>query len=289
MDNSENMLEQPEEMLDSQPPVSIAPSRPRAARTVPIRRDGDVIIINTVTAYFFVTAIVFFVAGFALAWIVASSRAVDIASVASGAAREGAQTAVAGLQLSGGAAAFTPTPIPRQEIKFDPNSPSWGPTNAKVTIVEYSDFQCPYCEIFFSQTYPEIRKKYGDKIRFVYQYYPLTGIHPDANASANAAACADEQGKFWDYHDALFKNQSDLSHAALIKYAQQTNIGNIQQFTSCIDSAKYQTKIDAQETAGTGYQVSGTPTFFINGNILVGAQTFQTFDSMISAELMQAG
>src|SRR5260221_1814592 len=127
------MLEQPEEMLDSQPPVSIAPSRPRAARTVPLSHTGDVIIINTVPAYFFVTAIVFFVAGFVLAWIVASSRAVDIASVASGAAREGAQTAVAGLQLSGGAAAFTPTPIPRQEIKFHPSSPARGPTHAKVT------------------------------------------------------------------------------------------------------------------------------------------------------------
>src|SRR5258708_17016929 len=122
------MLEQPEEMLDSQSSASKVPSRPKATRTVPIRRDGDVIIINTVTAYFFVTAIVFFVAGFALAWIVASSRAVDIASVASGAAREGAQTAVAGLQISGGSPPSTPPPIPPQATTFHPNPPPCAPT-----------------------------------------------------------------------------------------------------------------------------------------------------------------
>jgi len=288
VDDPENLPEQTD-LLDSQPPVTSAETRAEAARSRPIMRDGDVIIINKVTAYFFMTAITFFVVGFVVAWIVASSRVADIATVASGAAREGMQTAVAGLNLSGGGAAFTPTPIPRQDVKFDQSSPAWGPADAKVTIIEYSDFQCPYCEIFFTQTYPQIRAKYGDKIHFVFQYYPLSGIHPDANAAANAAACADEQGKFWDYHDTLFKNQSDLSHAALIKYAQQTNVGNIQQFTMCIDSAKYQNKIDAQETSGTGYQVSGTPTFFINGNILVGAQTFQTFDALISAELIQAG
>jgi protein-disulfide isomerase len=279
-------METLDNLPDSEPIAASVPNEVKSVRNRPIMRDGDVIVINTITIYFFLTGILFFVAGFAVSWVVASSRADDVSS----AARQAVQTAVAGLPLSGGvAAAFTPTDVPRQDIKFDASSPSWGPANAKVTVVEYSDFQCPYCEIFFQQTYPQIRKKYGDQIRFVYQYYPLSGIHPDANAAANAAACADEQGKFWDYHDTLFTNQSDLSHDALIKYAQQVKVGDIAQFTTCLTSSKYQSKVDGQENAGSGYQVSGTPTFFINGNILVGAQTFQTFDSMISAELQQAG
>ena len=202
---------------------------------------GDVIVINQATLYYFLTGILFFIAGFAVAWIVFSSRAEDMKSIASNSAQQALDSAFATLQIQ--AAGATPTSVPHQDIKFDPTSPTWGPASAKVTVVEYSDFQCPYCELFFTNTYSQLKDKYGDKIRFVYQQFPLE-IHPDARPASNAAMCAHEQGKFWDYHDILFKNQSDLSRDAFIKYATQAKIENIKQFTDCYDAKKYEKTVD---------------------------------------------
>jgi protein-disulfide isomerase len=182
----------------------------------------------------------------------------------------------------------TETPVPRQNVTFE-QAPVWGPTNAKVTIVEFSDFQCPYCEIFYKQTYPLLKQKYGDKIRFAYRHFPISSLHPDAERAALAAECANEQGKFWEYHDALFGNQQDLSRDAMVRYASQVQVANIQQFTSCLDTQKYMNKVQGDLNAGMGYSVTGTPTFFINGNILVGAQSFQTFSKFIDSEMAQAG
>src|SRR5260221_10425 len=135
--------------------------------------------------------------------------------------------------------------------------PSWGPADARVTVVEFSDFQCPYCESFYTNTYSKLKQTYGDKIHFVYRHYPLPQ-HQDAEPAANAAECAKEQGKFWEYHDVLFSNQNNLSHDAFIEYANLVKVGNVDQFTKCIDSKKYQSVIDADQQAGNDYFVSGT-------------------------------
>jgi protein-disulfide isomerase len=246
---------------------------------------GDVIVISQSTVYYFLTGLLFFIAGFAVAWVTFATRNEDIKNAASSAAQQAVQTAIA---EAVGRPAPTATPVPRQDIKFDKDSPAWGSPNAKITIVEYSDFQCPYCEQFYQNAYPLIKKNYGDKVRFVFQNYPLD-IHPDAAPAANAAACAEEQGKFWEYHDYLFSHQTDLSHDALIKDAQAVNVGNIKQFTDCFNANKYDEKIKSQIDAGSAYSVGGTPTFFINGTYLAGAQPYSLFKKVIDSELELVG
>jgi protein-disulfide isomerase len=273
----------------SQPePISLPPLPEQEPHSQPkkyVPRRSDDIVISKTTLYYLLVATIFFVAGFFVAWVVFNLRSDDIRTTASNAAREAVTTAIA--DLSGGAAA-APTPIPRQDITVSNTMPAWGPNDAKVTIVEFSDFQCPYCESFYTHTYTKLKQTYGDKIRFVYRHYPLYQIHPDAEPAANAAECAKEQGKFWEYHDILFSNQSDLSRDALIKYASTVKVQNTDQFTKCIDSKKYQSVIDADQQAGDGYAVTGTPTFFVNGNMLVGAQPYEVFVKAIDTELKAA-
>ena len=105
----------------------------------------------------------------------------------------------------------TPTPpIVVENVSVD-DDPAWGPADAPVTIVEFSDFQCPYCSRFFSETYSQIKQQYEGKIRFVFRDFPLSSIHPWAEKGAEAAGCANEQGKFWEYHDAIFQNQTAIT------------------------------------------------------------------------------
>jgi len=267
-------------------PEKLPEKTPRERRREVEAHSGEIVISQT-TLYYFVIAVLFFIAGFAVAWVTFNARADDIKNAAVSAARDAVKSAIADANSGVGSAA-APTAVPKQDIKFTTTSPAWGPANARVTVVEYSDFQCPFCEMFYQNTYPLIRKNYGDKVRFVYQHYPLTSIHPDAMRAANAAECAREQDKFWEYHDALFSNQRDLSRDALIKYAGVVQMPNPKQFSDCLDAEKYKQNINDQENAGTGYSVSGTPTFFINGNILVGAQDYKTFAAMIDKELSGA-
>jgi protein-disulfide isomerase len=143
--------------------------------------------------------------------------------------------------------------------------------------------------MFSTDTYQLIRKQYGDKIRFVYRQFPISSLHPYALGAALASECALEQGKFWEYHDTLFSNQSNLTKDALLKYADEVKIPDTKQFAQCLDSQKYLSKVQNDLKEGAGYSVQGTPTFFINGNILVGAQPFANFAAAIDSELRLAG
>ncbi len=186
------------------------------------------------------------------------------------------------LASQAGVPPVAPTETPIMPVKIDlGNSPAWGDPNAKVTIVEYSDFQCVFCERFFTQTYPQIKQDYGDRILFVFKHFPIASIHPDAERAANAAECAHEQGKFWEYHDTLYSNQNDLSRDALIKYATTAGIPDIAQFTQCVDSSKYAAVVQADEAQGISIGVNGTPSFFINGVLLVGAQPYAAFKTAL--------
>ncbi len=282
-------------MEQSQPspekPIRL-PETPRAES-----RPDETIVISQTTIYYFAIAVLFFIAGFAVAWIVLTTTTNnvfnnmknDIANAAGSAAREAVSSAIAGLpQGSGAAAPVQPTAVPRQNISVG-TGPVWGPADAKVTIVEFSDFQCPYCERFFTSTYPLIKEKYGNKVKFVFRHFPIAQIHPFATQAALASECANEQGKFWEYHDALFSNQQDLSKEALVKYAGLAKVPDTAKFSACLDSQKYNTKIQSDFNEAVGYGVQGTPTFFINGNILVGAQPFAAFDAAITQELAAVG
>lgn len=170
--------------------------------------------------------------------------------------------------------------------------PVLGDENAKVTIVEFSDFQCPYCERFYTDTFKQLKEKYIDtgKVKFAYRHFPLD-FHPNSKKSHEASECANEQGKFWEYHNMLFDNQSTWSEkstadaaAAFNDYAGQLGLDTAQ-FSSCLESDKYAKQVDDDIQAGAGVQVDGTPAFFVNGNRLSGAQPFSEFEKMIEAEL----
>jgi protein-disulfide isomerase len=170
---------------------------------------------------------------------------------------------------------------PRQKIA-DAGRPSRGPATAKVEVIEFSDFQCPYCE----RAYPvvgQVLKAYGDKIHFVYRNYPLSS-HPNARPAAEAAACAAEQGKFWEYHNRLFEHQDKLSDTDLKEAAVAIGLDS-GKFTTCVNTRKYQKDVEADITAANEVGVTGTPAFFVNGRPLEGAQPFEAFKEIIDEEL----
>lgn len=172
---------------------------------------------------------------------------------------------------------------PRVEMTVAAGEPSLGPATAPVTIVEYLDFECPYCASA-GETMKKVRETYGDKVRVVYRDFPLA-FHQRALPAAEAARCAGDQGKFWEYHDKLFANQQSLADADLKKYAADLSL-NVEAFNSCLDSGKHREAVRKDQTQGEqSYGVSGTPAFFVNGRFVSGAQPFEAFKPIIDDEL----
>jgi protein-disulfide isomerase len=171
---------------------------------------------------------------------------------------------------------------PPRQVVDTTGRPAKGPDSAPVTIVEFSDFQCPFCLSAFP-TVQRVIGTYGDRIHFVYRHYPLAN-HPRARPAAEAAACANEQGKFWVYHDRLFSNQQLLEDTDLKQHAAELGM-DIAQFNACYDARKYAAEVDADIRAGDEAGVSGTPAFYINGRMLSGAQPFEAFQQIIDEEL----
>lgn len=164
--------------------------------------------------------------------------------------------------------------------------PFQGPANAKVTVVEYADFQCPFC----ARAYPTVKQLMGDysgKVKFYFKSYPLP-FHQNAQKAAEAYECALAQGKSWEYHDKLFENgQGDgtgLNNADLKKYAADLGLDTAT-FNSCLDGGQMASRVAAEAAEGSRNGVSGTPTFFINGQPLVGAQPYGNFKSIIDQQL----
>ena len=164
------------------------------------------------------------------------------------------------------------------------DDPAWGPEDATVTIEEFSDFQCPYCHRFATETLPKIKEAYGDQVRYIFRDYPLTAIHPFAQKAAEAGQCAHEQDVFWEFHDVLFDNQEALSLDDLKRYAGDVG-ADTGKFNDCLDSGKYSREVllDLQEGRQSG--VNGTPAFLINGMMLSGAQPFEQFQQVIDQAL----
>jgi protein-disulfide isomerase len=173
---------------------------------------------------------------------------------------------------------------PRVQVAHDPKRLLGNP-KAPVMIVEFSDYQCPYCH----QIEPTVKKilaKYGDKVSFSYRDFPLTAIHQNAMIAAEASRCAEEQGKFWEYHDQLFASSS-LEKNSLIDYARNLKLDD-KQFDSCLTAEKYKADIDKDEQEGRTAGVNGTPGFFINGVFVNGAKPESEFTSVIDDELGRA-
>lgn len=187
-----------------------------------------------------------------------------------------------------GGTTVTTTPAPlgaatgKVEVAINPNDPIKGNPDAPVTIVEFSDFQCSWCGRV-EPTLRQILETYKGQVKLIYKDYPAPS-HENAEPAALAALCAQEQGKFWEYHDVLFENQGSLTIDDLKRYAADLGL-NTQEFNSCLDSKKYkdQIKEDMDEAGRVG--VRGTPAFFINGLILSGARPFEDFKAIIDEEL----
>jgi len=179
----------------------------------------------------------------------------------------------------------SPVPAPGPTVDDDP---ARGPQDAPVTMIEFSDFQCPYCARFFRDTLPLILGNYGDRVRFVYRDFPLTSIHSLAQKAAEAAECADDQGAFWKYHDLLFENQSALDEESLKGYAASLGLDTVA-FNDCLTSGKYTAEVRKDVQDGLAAGVQGVPTFFINGVPIAGAQAYPVFEDAIEAALAEAG
>ncbi|NIW36059.1 MAG: thioredoxin domain-containing protein [Gemmatimonadetes bacterium] len=165
--------------------------------------------------------------------------------------------------------------------------PSRGPADASVTVVEFTDYQCPFCTRHFEQTYPLLMQQYGDRIRYAVRNFPLVRIHPHAAKAAEAAECAHDQGRFWEYHDRLFENNAALDVESLKRYAADLDL-EVSQFNKCLDSGRKSEIVARDLEDGSRLGVRGTPTFFINGRILVGAQPYPVFRDAVELALQQA-
>jgi len=162
--------------------------------------------------------------------------------------------------------------------------PSLGPADAPIVIVEFSDFQCPFCKRFHDETYQSLMTAYPGKIRFVYRHFPLTSIHPNAFPAAEASMCANEQGAFWQYHDKIFEDQSQLGDDLYLQIATELGLDS-KAFTDCMTSEKYKDAIQQDSDFAVNLGVNSTPTFFINGLAVVGAQPLNVFTQVIDKEL----
>jgi len=170
---------------------------------------------------------------------------------------------------------------PRVTVATD-DDPARGPASAAVTIVEFSDFQCPYCSRA-ETVVDEVMKKYDGKVRLVYRDYPLS-FHQNAETAAMASECADDQGKYWEMHKAMFGNQSKLAATDLVETAGNVGMDK-DKFKSCLDSGKFRNEVQKDFQDGQKAGVSGTPTFFINGVMIVGARDVNSFSEIIDREL----
>jgi protein-disulfide isomerase len=176
-----------------------------------------------------------------------------------------------------------PSAPSRIEVSAD-DDPYIGPEDAPITIVEFSDFQCPYCTRFRDETLGLLLEEYGNQVRFVYRDYPLTQIHPQALGAHIAAECAAQQDMFWEMHDIIFDNQSQIDADSLRVYAGDIGL-DLNAFDDCFEDEATLEEVMADISEGQSYGVRGTPTFFINGMPLVGAQPFEAFQSAIDEEL----
>ncbi|MFT3707230.1 MAG: thioredoxin domain-containing protein [Archangium sp.] len=174
---------------------------------------------------------------------------------------------------------------PKQRKTVDTSGPTRGGKGAKVVIVEFADFQCPYCARAH-ETVLTVLKAYGDKVRIVFRHYPLQN-HPKAPKAAEATACADEQGKFWELHDSLFESQ-ELDEDALAMQAKRVGVDE-KKFSECLNSGRMGALVKKDLAAGQAAGVSGTPAFFINGLQLSGAQPEEAFRKLIDSELARLG
>jgi protein-disulfide isomerase len=173
-------------------------------------------------------------------------------------------------------------PVMRLEVGTQ-GGPVRGPAEASVTLVEFSDFQCPFCKKS-QTTLKQLQERYPGKLKLVYRDFPLDQIHPQARGASEAARCAGDQGKFWEYHDVLFTQSPQLNAEALRRYAEQISL-DIAAFDRCVSSGLHREAVQRDIEEGARLGITGTPAFFINGRPVLGAQQIEAFTRVIDEEL----
>ena len=196
-----------------------------------------------------------------------------------------AQTASQPSQPSGPVVEAPVTQQPQYKRYDIPTEGSYalGPADAPITIVEFSDYQCPFCRRWHDEVYEPLLAAFPGQIRMVYRHLPLTSIHPDAMSAAEAAMCAGEQDSYWQYHEKLFSSES-LGNSVYLQYAQDLGL-NPTLFEACLTDHKYQQAIEKDSSFAIDLGINSTPTFFINGLAVVGAQPLDVFKQVIDKEL----
>ena len=178
-----------------------------------------------------------------------------------------------------------PPPVTRLVVSIE-GAPFEGVTDAPVTLVEFSDFHCPFCKRV-QTTLKELQGRYPGKIKHVFRNFPIDALHPQARRAAEAARCAQDQGKFWEYHDMLFTRAPQAAPDDLKRYATQVGL-NEGEFDHCLSVGVHQAMVQYDLDEGSKLGISGTPAFFINGRPFIGAQSAESFVRMIEEELLRA-
>lgn len=181
----------------------------------------------------------------------------------------------------------TQVQLTRYQVPVD-DDPSLGPADAPITIIEFSDYQCPFCIRWYKTVSSRLLSDYQGKIHFVYRDLPLTALHPDAQGAAEAADCAGAQGAYWPYHDALFGGNYGLGVQAYDRYASDLKL-DMTDFDTCVAEHRYKSEVDADASFAIGQGLNATPVFFINGLKVVGAQPYEVFQQIIDEELTASG
>ena len=175
--------------------------------------------------------------------------------------------------------------VPRVEVEA--KGPSLGPDDAPVTIIEFSDYQCPYCRRA-EPVVQQVLERYPSQVRFVFRHFPLERIHSEARGAAEAAACANQQGRFWEFHGKLFAPGAKFDAESLRQHASDVEL-DLEAFQTCVDERRFEADIEADLDAGRQAGVAGTPAFFVNGIRMKGARPLEDFAAVIDKELGREG
>jgi len=171
----------------------------------------------------------------------------------------------------------------RYDVPID-DDPILGPQDAPITLIEFSDYECPYCRKWHTEVFPRLQQAYPGQIRYVYRDFPLVSIHGNAAPAAEAANCAGDQEKYWEYSEKLFTMERSLNQQSYVEYARDLSL-DIDQFSQCLESRQYQDEVTADYEYAANLGIRSTPTFFVNGIAIVGAQPFEVFEDLINKEL----
>lgn len=171
-----------------------------------------------------------------------------------------------------------PTEVANWARFVRPHNPIYGDANAPITIIEFSDFECPFCARHFTNTHKQLLDAYGDKIRIVYKHFPLP-FHPNARQAAVASQCANREGKFWPLHDVMFENFRNLGDDKVLTFGAELGLG--ESWKACVAQGEAAPEVDMDMEDGRQAGVRGTPTFLVNGQVIPGAVPFDRFKAVI--------